>query len=187
MNDTADEVVGLSDEAGDNDDGTVSPPPAIVPKKRGRPSNAEKPKKAIVPTAGRGRGRPSKGTEGNNKMPSKTATSVDLSDDEGTESDEESPDFNGDTADGGTAVASKRGRKPKAKRKLANPIESTGKGRGRPKKVAKPDEVQEDDAADDDDEGASNDIKPAKKVAAKGAKKGRGRPKKVNNSDDESK
>lgn len=176
MVDKAEEVMALSDEGDAGDcDGTVSPTPVTVPKKRGRPSNAEKPKK--VPS-GRGRGRPSKGAD---KKPAKAT--VDGSDEEGSASDGDSTLPNGDAED----VSPGRGRQPKDKRKLTHTIEATGKGRGRPKKT-KVDVVDEEvEDVDDNEDGAISDNKPGKKATDKTAKKGRGRPKKVQNSDDESK
>ncbi|XP_037828455.1 chromosomal protein D1 [Lucilia sericata] len=179
MNDKAEGVVALSDEG--DCDGTVSPTPATVPKKRGRPSNAEKLKK--VPS-GRGRGRPAKGAEAANKKPVKAAVSADGSEEEGTASDGGSPLPNGDAV---ADASPGRGRQPKGKRKLTHTIEATGKGRGRPKKNPKPEVADDaDEAADDNEDGASSDYKPGKKGTTKAAKKGRGRPKKVQNSDDES-
>lgn len=187
-----DEVTAVSDDGNDGGDaaegdGTVSPSPVTVPKKRGRPSNPDKqPKK---PVSGRGRGRPAKNDGGgaatNKKSKAAAAATLDGSDEEGTASDGGSPLPNGDPSSGG------RGRPPKAKRKIAHTIEATGRGRGRPKKSAKADTGDDDDeAADDNDDAESGDYKPGKKSAPAAkttAKKGRGRPKKVQNSDDESK
>lgn len=183
MSDKADDVCLLSDG-----EGSVSPTPATVPKKRGRPSNPNKAKQILIPS-GRGRGRPAKGDAAASTFIKKyvkdSATADGSADEEGTASDGGSPLPNGDTAE---VESSGRGRPSKSKRKTAITIEATGKGRGRPKKVLKADLGDEEEEEGDDNEDAeSSDYKPNKKNAKKSPKKGRGRPKKAQNSDDESK
>lgn len=184
MTDKADDVCLLTD--GEDDGGSASPTPATVPKKRGRPSKPNKAK--ILPPSGRGRGRPAKGEVSTPfKKSGKAAVADGSADEEGTASDGGSPLPNGDEA----VASSGRGRPSKGKRKAAHAIESTGKGRGRPKKSQKSDAVddEEEEGNDDNEEEESSDYKPNKKTTPKksGGKKGRGRPtKKSENSDDES-
>ncbi|XP_037891063.1 chromosomal protein D1 [Glossina fuscipes] len=134
-----------------------------VPKKRGRPSKPDTPKK--IPT-GRGRGRPAKkaGT-----IPAKPVAKI--------HNDDVSEEDEGTSGDGPVTVS--RGRPSKLNKPKLR-IEATGKGRGRPKKMPKPDEE------DDDDDRQLSNSKSARPSPKKLTGRGRGRPKKIKNSEDES-